>query len=123
MTSPKKSDKAQAKREKKSAKAQAKLEKKKGMGTETADGGPTTTHASSDGPSVGIRFAEFVRGCLYVLTGTSLVVAIVLGQRGAIISLNDVIDNLFAAAAGKVVLVLIGLALFLYGLKHLRLVR
>ncbi|NIP87403.1 MAG: DUF1206 domain-containing protein, partial [Planctomycetales bacterium] len=66
---------------------------------------------------------EFVRGCLYLLLGGSLIVALVLGHRGAILSLDDVIDSLFAAWAGKVVLALIGLALLLYGLKYLRLIR
>jgi hypothetical protein len=50
-------------------------------------------------------------------------VALVLGQQGAILSLDDIIANLFAATAGKVVLAVIALALLIYGLKHLRLVR
>jgi hypothetical protein len=108
MTSPKKDDKARAKREKKVAKAESKVQKKE---------------AAPGGPSPAVRYAEFVRGCLYVLMGASLIVALALGQRGAIISLDDVIDSLFAASAGKVVLVLIGLALLLYGFKYLRLIR
>lgn len=55
--------------------------------------------------------------------GASMAVALVLGQRGAIISLDDVIESLFAAIAGKVVLSLIALALLIYGFKMLRLVR
>jgi len=50
-------------------------------------------------------------------------VALVLGQRGAIMSLDDVIESLFAASAGKVVLALIALGLLLYGFKYLRLIR
>lgn len=113
MTSPKKLSKQQLKREKKSAKLAAKAQK---------SNAPATSDESK-GASHAVRYAEFVRGCLYALSGTSLIVALVLGQRGAIISLDDIIDSLFAASAGKVVLGLIGLALLLYGLKHLRLIR
>ena len=112
MTSQKKLDKSQAKSDKKAAKTELKQQKKSG------------SHASPQGgPSPAVRYAEFVRGALYVLTGTSILVAIVLGQRGAIISLDDVINSLFAASAGKIILILIGLALLIYGFKHLRIVR
>ncbi len=108
MTSPKKRDKARAKQEKKAAKAASKAGKKP---------------SPPVGSSPAVRYAEFVRGCLYLLMGGSLLVALVLGQRGAILSLDDLIDSLFAALAGKVLLSLIGLALLLYGLKYLRLIR
>jgi succinate dehydrogenase hydrophobic anchor subunit len=108
MTSLKKHDKTRAKRVKKEAKAEIKARKK--------DAAP-----SSSSPAV--RYAEFVRGCLSVLMGASLIVALVLGQRGAIVSLDDVIESLFAALAGKVVLALIALGLLLYGFKYLRLIR
>ncbi|MDH3719490.1 MAG: DUF1206 domain-containing protein [Planctomycetota bacterium] len=108
MTSQKKHDKTLAKRQKKEAKAVIKARMQE---------------AAPRGSSPAIRYAEFVRGCLYVLLGASLIVALVLGQRGAIISLDDVIESLFAAAAGKVVLALIALGLLLYGLKHLRFIR
>ncbi len=113
MTSPKKLEKLQLKREKKKAKLSAKADKP--SSSTTADAAPATSSA--------VRYAEAVRGCLYVLSGASLIVAIALGQRGAMLSLDDIIENLFAASAGKVVLALIGLALLLYGLKHLRLIR
>ena len=109
MTSPKKHDKTQAKREKKAAKAEIKADK--------------NAATASSGSSPAVRYAEFVRGCLFVLTGGSLLVALVLGQRGAIMSLDDVIESLFAASAGKVVLALIALGLLLYGFKYLRLIR
>lgn len=109
MTSPnKKLEKAKAKRLKKQQKSELKLRK------------------AVDAPreaSSAVRYAESVRGCLYVLMGASMAVALVLGQRGAIISLDDVIESLFAAIAGKVVLSLIALALLIYGFKMLRLVR
>ena len=111
MTSRKKLEKSQSKTEKKAAKNHLKLQKK------------SPGSASSNRPSAAIRYAEIVRGCLYVLTGISLIVALILGQRGAVMSLDDVIDSLFAANAGKMLLALIGVALLIYGGKHLRLVR
>ncbi len=58
-----------------------------------------------------------------MVLGASLVVALILGQKGAIISLDDIVNSLFAAWTGKVILALIALALLIYGLKHLRVVR
>ena len=113
MTSSKKQKKLELKREKKANKLAAKHEN-----AHATEGAATPTDSS---PAV--RYAELVRGCLYVLTGASLIVAIALGQRGIILSLDDIIENLFAAWSGKIVLALIGLALFLYGFKHLRLIR
>jgi hypothetical protein len=40
-----------------------------------------------------------------------------------IVSLDDIVESLFVAVAGKVVLGVIALALFIYGLKQLRLAR
>ncbi len=74
-------------------------------------------------PSPGVRFADWVRGILYVVFGASLAVALILGQKGAIISLDDIVNSLFAAWTGKIILALIALALVIYGLKHLRVVR
>lgn len=115
MTSSKKHDKIEAKLDKKRAKAEIKrLKKGSANGREVTD---------DRGPSPAVRYAELVRGALYVLTGASLLVALLLGQRGAIISLDDVIESLFAARAGKIVLALIGLALLIYGMRNLRVVR
>lgn len=108
MNSRKKEDKAKAKRLKKETKAEIKAKK---------------LVSEPDGPSAAVRYAEFVRGVLSVLTGASLIVALVLGHRGAIISLDDVIENLFAASAGKIVLLLIAAGLVIYGFKYLRLIR
>ncbi len=109
MTSPnKKLEKTKAKRLKKQLKSDVKLRKSVGVPRDT---------------SPAVRFAEFVRGCLSVLMGASMAVALVLGQRGAIISLDDVIEGLFAAFAGKVVLSMIALGLLIYGFKMLRLIR
>ncbi len=103
--------KAEAKKAKKLAKAEVKA-------AEAASSGP-----APQPPSPGVRFADWVRGILYVVLGSSLVVALILGQKGAIISLDDIVNSLFAAWTGKVILALIALALLIYGLKHLRVVR
>ncbi|NNF44790.1 MAG: hypothetical protein HKN62_17435 [Phycisphaerales bacterium] len=112
MTSAKKREKTDAKLAKKRAKAE--LKSRKQGGSPPSDGA---------GPSPAVRYAEMVRGVLYLTTGLSLSVALLLGQRGVIISLNDVIDSLFVARSGKVVLALIAAALAIYGMKHLRIVR
>jgi hypothetical protein len=106
--------------EKKRLKSEAKREKKRVKADVKAG---AASPAASTSPSAAVRYAEGVRGILYLVLGGSLVTALVLGQRGGILSLDDIIDNLFAARAGKVVLALIALALVIYGLKHLRLVR
>lgn len=67
-----------------------------------------------------VRFAEGTRGIIYIITGISIIVAIVLGQGGVIITLNDIINNLLIANAGKILLAVIALALVVYGLKNLR---
>lgn len=113
--------KAQAKQAKKQAKADVKAQAKaRPTPAEAATGSQRQAPA---GPSPGVRYAEAVRGIIYMLLGASLVVALVLGQRGAIISLDDIIDSMFAVTAGKIVLALIAVAFVIYGLKHLRLLR
>ena len=52
-----------------------------------------------------------------------MALALVLGQRRTVVSLDDTIESLFAALAGKSVLEMIALGLLLYGLKLLRLIR
>ena len=111
MASEKKRLKGELKRAKKERKAELKQ-------TQAGGGGPESRRAS---PAV--VYAEAARGVLYLLLGASLIAALVLGQRGVIISFEDIVDSLFAATAGKVVLGLIALAFVIYGLKHLRVVR
>lgn len=106
--------KADAKKAKKLAKAEAKAAAARGAA-------PAASPAAA--PSPGVRYADIVRGILYVVLGASLVIALILGQRGAILSLDDIVDSLFAAWTGKIILGLIALALVIYGLKHLRIVR
>ncbi len=118
MTSDKKLTKIHAKQVKKDAKAAIKRQKAGPPTPASAAPAPTT-----DQPSPAVRFADAVRGALSILTALSIAAALLLGQRGMIISLNDLIDQLFWARAGQIVLGLIALALLIYGLKNLRLVR
>ena len=117
--------KAAAKRDKKAAKAALKAAKKQPAVAPAGavESGDNRSAPATAGPSPAVRFAESVRGILYVLLGTSLVIALILGQRGVIVSLDDLIDSLFAARAGKVVLTVLAIALTIYGLKHLRIIR
>ena len=112
--------KAQVKQAKKLAKAEIKATKPTSA---IGAAGPGSPAAPGERPSTGVRFAESVRGILYVVLGASLVIALLLGQRGAILSLDDIVENLFAAWTGKVILGVIALAFVIYGLKHLRIVR
>ncbi len=106
--------KAEVKKAKKLAKAEVKA---------AEPSGPALAAPAAQPPSPAVRFADWVRGILYVVLGASLVVALILGQKGAIISLDDIVNSLFAAWTGKIILALIALALVIYGLKHLRVVR
>ena len=109
----------------KTAKKQAKAEIKAAVAQQdlAPEDRTATSGRPEPGPSPGVRFAESVRGVLYVVLAVSLVTALILGQRGAIMSLDDIVDSLFAVWTGKIILVLIALALLIYGLKHLRVVR
>lgn len=112
MASSKTQQKTDAKLEKKRVKSELKARKK-----------AAPAAGADPRPSPAVRYAEAVRGMLYVVTAMSLLVALLLGQQGAIVSLNDLIDSLFVARTGKIILALIGIALLIYGLKHLRIVR
>lgn len=122
-------DENEVKAEKKRQKSEAKLAKrvaKVDLADTTAQ--PQATASPSqiqqgDESSVGVRFAEIVRGIIYVILAVSLGVALVLGEGEVIITLEDIINNLLVVTFGKIILVIIALALFIYGLKHMRLVK
>ena len=84
--------------------------------------GSVTSFASSK-PSKIVRFADSVKGIIYLIFGVSLIVAIFLGEQGMVITLEDIIGSLFLATVGKAALVILALALFIYGLKQLHLVK
>ena len=79
--------------------------------------------SSEQSPSPAVRFAESMRGIIYIIFAVSLLAALALGQKNIIISLDDIIQHLLLANLGKVILAVIALSLFIYGLKHLRLVK
>ena len=122
MGSPEKKQlKAAAKAQKKLAKSQVKAGDVASAGAAPQEKTVIVEKAPSTSPTV--RFAEAVRGILFLIFAISLVLAIVLSEGGVIITLDEIIDSLLLAWAGKVALVVIALAFFVYGLKYLRLVK
>ena len=120
----KKQTKAHAKAEKKLAKARQKqLEESLKAGGVPAPPAAAPSAEPAGKPSPAIRFAEAVRGIIYLIFSVSLILAIVLGEKGVLVSLDKIIENLLVIRIGQIVLVVIALALFIYGLKHLRLVK
>ena len=103
--------------DKKRAKADAKIAKKR------LEAGLPPEARSEVAPSRSARFADAVRGGLYLLIGASLIVAILLGQQRIVLSLDDLVESLFLATAGKLLLAVIGLAFVIYGLRKLGLMR
>lgn len=67
-----------------------------------------------------VKFAEGIRGGIYIVSGISLAIVIILGQSGAFITMNDIIGNMMLATLGKFILIIIAFALIIYGLKNLR---
>ena len=79
--------------------------------------------ARKEKTSPALRFAEGVRGVLYLITSASLVLAVVLQEKGVWLQMSEIVENLLVRRVGQLVLVVIALALFIYGLKHIRLVK
>ena len=46
-----------------------------------------------------------------------------MGQSGLIVTLEDIIDSLIIATLGKVIIIIIAIGLFIYGLKNLRMMK
>jgi len=104
------------KEEKKRIKADQKLNKKKIKAN-------ASKPAADVSKSAIVKFAESIRGIIYIITGVSIAVVIILGQSGAFITMNDIIENLMLATIGKFVLVIIAGALIIYGLKNIRIIK
>ncbi|MBU1089597.1 hypothetical protein KKF38_02285 [Patescibacteria group bacterium] len=128
------SNKAEKKRLKmqiKLAKAQAKLAESKQPKLEQAEPrilpkveiSPKIEISKEDKASPALRFAEAVRGILYLIGSASLVLAVILQERGVWLTLDNIVQNLLLLRTGQFALIVIALALFIYGLKHIRLVR
>ena len=120
-SSEKKKQKAKAKALKKKAKAEKKLAKAKAkQQKKQPDPAPGRDSAK---PSPAVKFAEGVRGILSLILAVSLVIAIILSNNNYIISLEDIFNSLIAARIGKVILTIIAVALFIFGLKRLRAIK
>ena len=104
------------KEDKKRIKAEQKLQKK------TIKAEASNTEASSSKSGL-VKFAESIRGIIYIITGASIAVVLILGQTGAFITMSDIIENLMLATIGKFVLVVIAGALIIYGLKNIQLLK
>jgi small neutral amino acid transporter SnatA (MarC family) len=100
---------------KKLQKQQYKLEKKQ---LEAGSDANTFSH-----PSFYVRFAESIKGVLYIILAASIFAAVIMGQSGLIVTLEDIIDSLIIARLGKVLITVIAIALFIYGLKNLRILK
>lgn len=107
------------KAETKRVKEEAKLVKKYGE----AAASRLTDRGGAKRRSKAVGYAETVRGVLYVVLGITVIVALFLGQKEVITSFDDLVDSLFWATAGKIVLGALALAFVIYGLKYLRIVR
>ncbi len=108
--------KAIKKEEKKRLKAELKLRKKE-VKASSVSGNSNDSHEKK---SHLVKFAESIRGIIYIITGASLMIVIILGQSGAFITMNDIVENLMLATIGKFVLIIIAFALIIYGFKNLR---
>ena len=73
--------------------------------------------------SLYVRFAESIKGLLYIVLAVSILAAVVMGQSGLILTLEDIVDSLIIAWLGKALIVIIAVALFIYGLKNLRIMK
>jgi len=98
--------------EKKRLKAEAKVRKK-----EAKYGGRV------EKVSKAVKFAEGVKGVIYLIVAVSLILALVLSNEGYIFRLEDVIGSLMGVFLGKVIIVVLGIAFFIYGLKKMGLVK
>jgi len=116
-----KAAKKQAKAEQKRVKTQEELVRKTGEPAVTSSSGPSAEGAG--GSSRLVRFAEGVRGVLFLIFAVSLVIAILLPDIGQTLGMFDIIDKLIGHWAGKGVLVVIATAFFIYGLKYLRAIK
>ena len=87
----KKAMKSASKAAKKEAKALKKIAKAQGK----------AATVSKEGPSPAVRFAEAVRGTLYLLLAASLLLALVLEQQGVIVTLDRIVGSLLVAWIGS----------------------
>ena len=113
--SEKKKQKAKAKALKKKLKYEQKLAQ---MGDKNAGIGKNGTEPHRVSPV--LRFAEYVRGVLYLIFSVSLVVAVLTSGKIRAITTSEIVRICIGTVAGKVVLIVLASALFIYGLKYLK---
>ncbi|MFH1803105.1 MAG: DUF1206 domain-containing protein [archaeon] len=70
-----------------------------------------------------VKFSEGVKGLIYLILALSLFAALFFSNSQFIVTRDDLIGLLFGSIIGKIVLVVLGIAFLIYGLKHLGLVR
>jgi hypothetical protein len=104
---------SEAKLRNKLLKQQCKLEKKQ----QKAKPGKSAIEGSAT-PSRYVRFAEFIKGILYLVLAVSMIAAVLLDESGLILALEEIIDSLIIATLGKVLIGIIAVALFINGLKN-----
>ncbi|AQT68478.1 hypothetical protein STSP2_01642 [Anaerohalosphaera lusitana] len=111
--------KKQAKYDKKASKAALKRQKKSG---ESGDISEVNPGRQSLGSRL-VTFAQGVRGVLFLILAISIMIAVVLADKGYIVNLEDIFDSIVAIKAGKAVLAIIAVAFFVLGLKNLRAIK
>ena len=115
-----KAEKKRLKAEAKLLKARAKAEKKL---IEAKAKTKEVKPPASEKPSLALRFAEIVKGLILLIGSASLILAVVLQQKGVWISLDDIVENLMLVRFGQFIVIVIALGLFIYGLKQMRLIK
>ena len=117
--SDKKRQKEKIKLQKKQLKAQTKAVKSKSMGESELDQYNIDKAESSNM----VKVAQAFRGLIYMVLAVSIVVAVILSNKGYIITFEDIFETLAVIRIGKVILFLFAASFFILGLKHLRAIR
>lgn len=112
-----------SKADKKRLKNEIKYSKKKEKSLSGSKSGASSDTEKLNTIGKAVNFAESIKGIIYVILAVSLIISIVLGEKGLVITLDDIIENLFLARAGKFLLIIIAVALLIYGLKNLHLLK
>ena len=116
--------KAMSDTEKKRKKAEAKaLKKKLKYEQKLAKKNEQTQAAQTEKTARPLLFAEYVKGILYLIFSVSLIVAILTSGRIQALTTSEIVRICIATITGKIILVIIATALFIYGLKHLKVVK
>jgi len=112
--------------QKKSLKAASKIAKKAAKAHQkSAQDTPPAASPSKHQPPPGraVRFAETVRGILFLVFAVSLAIALLTPDLGQILGLGEIINRLIGHWGGKIVLAIIAAAFFIYGLKYLHAIK